>query len=276
MDDKDLTIKKNIADLFDKVSPVFDGSGPRYFAYFGERMVEEAGIKGGEKVLDVASGKGASLFAAAEKVGTSGAVVGIDIAEGMVKETNLEIKRRAVQNAEVMVMDAEKLQFESESFDHVLCGFGVFFFPNYKAALEEFMRVLKNGGNFTFTTFMSKSDDRFAWLGELVDKYSPSFEDEQEEEDGPVFNTEEGLYEILKESGFNNIRVLSEEKTFLYKSEQEWWDKLWTHGFRRVLDAMPEDKMKAFREEAFEKLREIKGEEGIYADMYVLYGLGTK
>jgi ubiquinone/menaquinone biosynthesis C-methylase UbiE len=276
MDDKDIDIKKNIADLFDKVSPVFDSSGPRYFAFFGQRMVEEAGIKDGQRVLDVASGKGASFFASAEKVGPTGEVVGIDIAEGMVKEINLEIERRDIHNAEVLLMDAENLQFNSESYDHVLCGFGLFFFPNYKVALEEFKRVLKVGGSFAFTTFMSKSDDSFAWLGELVDKYLPPFEDEQQENEGPVFDTEEGLYKILKEAGFNNVRVLCEEKNFLYKDEQEWWDKLWTHGFRRVLDAIPEEKMEAFREEVFSRLGEVKSEEGISAAMYVLYGLGEK
>jgi ubiquinone/menaquinone biosynthesis C-methylase UbiE len=276
VENKSIEIKKGIANLFDRVSSVFDGSGPRYFAYFGQRMVEEAGVKEGEKVLDVASGKGASLFSSAEKVGSSGEVIGIDIAEGMIKEINLEMERRAIQNTKAMVMDAEKLQFASESFDHVLCGFGVFFFPNYKVALEEFKRVLKKGGSFTFTTFMSKSDDKFAWLGELVDKYLPPIEDEYKEEDGPVFNTEEGLYKILKEAGFNDISVLCEEKTFLYKDEQEWWDKLWTHGFRRVLDAMPEDKTDNFKSEVFAKLKELKSEEGISDAMYVLYGFGMK
>lgn len=279
MENKSIEIKKNITDLFNKVSPVFDGSGPRFFTYFGERLVELTGIKQGQTVLDVATGKGASLFVAAEKVRENGKVIGIDIAEGMVRETNLEIQRRALKNAKAMVMDAENLEFINETFDHILCGFGVFFFPDYKVAFNEFIRVLKQGGKFSFTTFLRKSDDEFSWFHELVEKYLPPFQDEldeYQEEESPEFHTEEGLYKILKEAEFNNIQVIIEEKVFIYKDEQEWWDKLWTHGSIAVLERIPEDKMKDFKIEVFEKLREIKGEDGIAATIAVLYALGEK
>ncbi len=276
MEKKDINIKKNISNLFDKLSVSFDASGPRFFAYFGERLVEFAVIKGGEKVLDVATGKGASLFPSVDKVGRNGEVIGIDISEGMAHETNLEIQRKCLQNAKVMVMDAEKLEFVSGTFDHILCGFGLFFFPNYKAALAEFRRVLKSKGRFSFTTFLNKSDEKFMWFRELVKKYLPSSEGEFEEDDGPEFNTEEELYKALNDAGFKNIQVKSEEKTFKYKDEQEWWDKLWTHGFIRVLEAIPEERMEDFKSEVFVRLREMKESEGILATMFVLYAFGEK
>ncbi|MCB2296908.1 class I SAM-dependent methyltransferase [Clostridium tagluense] len=279
MENKNIEIKNSITDLFNKVSAVFDSSGPRFFAYFGERLVEIAGVVEGEKVLDVASGKGASLFLAADKVCANGKVIGIDIAEGMVNETNLEIQKRGINNTKAVVMDAENLDFNSETFDHILCGFGVFFFPNYKIAFNEFMRVLKNGGRFSFTTFSRKEDEKFMWLDDLVQKYLPEFEDEIDEyheEDSPEFDTEEGLYKILRGAGFKNIQVISEEKDFMYKDEQEWWDKLWTHGYIEVLEMIAEDRMEDFKAEVFEKLREVKEVEGIAATMSVLYAFGDK
>lgn len=279
MENKNLEIKKNITYLFNKVSTVFDSSGPKYFAYFGERLVQLSGVKEGEKVLDVASGKGASLFLAAEKVGKNGKVIGIDIARGMVNETNLEIQRRTVKNAEAMVMDAENLSFTNETFDHILCGFAVFFFPDYKTAFNEFKRVLKNGGRFSFTTFSRKRDEKFSWLDDLFKKYLSQFKDEldeYQEGDSPEFHTEEGLYKILKETGFKNTQVISEEKVFLYKDEQEWWDKLWTHGALAALEKIPLDNMEDFKSEVFEKLREIKEAEGISDTLYVLSTLGEK
>ena len=276
MEDKSIEIKEGVKSTFNKVAAVFDSSGPKFFEYFGERLVEFAGVKEGEKVLDVAAGRGASLFSSAEKVGQSGKVIGIDIAEGMVKETNLEIQRRGVKNVNVMVMDAEKLEFENQFFEHVNCGFGIFFFPNYKIALDEFMRVLKDDGRLSFTTFFRKSDEKFSWFDDLVEKYLPGFKDEPEEENGPEFDTEEGLYQILEEAGFRNIRILCEEKVFNYKDEQEWWDKLWTHGFIRTLERISEDKMEAFKTEVFDKLREIKESEGIDSTKFVLYASGEK
>ena len=279
MENKSIEIKKDITNTFNKVSAVFDGSGPRYFTYFGERMVELADIKEDEKVLDVASGKGASLFSAAEKVGKNGVVIGIDIAEGMVNEIDLEIQRRNIKNVHAMVMDAEKLEFANETFQHILCGFGVFFLPNYKVAFHEFMRVLKYGDRFSFTTFLRKKDDKFIWLDELFDKYLPVYEDELDEyqsEDIPEFDTEEGLYKILNQAGFKNIQVISEEKVFIYKDEQEWWEKLWTHGAITTLEKIPKDMLEDFKSEVFEKLKEMKEPKGIPHTMFVLYAFGEK
>ena len=53
--------------------------GPVYWDYFGEKLVEHASIHPGAKVLDVGCGSGSSLFPAAEKAGSKGYVVGVDI-----------------------------------------------------------------------------------------------------------------------------------------------------------------------------------------------------
>jgi len=71
----------------------------RYFPIFGEWLVETAHIPEGAKILDVACGRGAVLFPAAERVGTSGQVIGIDLAEGMASETQIEIQRRGLKQA---------------------------------------------------------------------------------------------------------------------------------------------------------------------------------
>ena len=101
----------------------------RYFPVFGEWLVEVAQIPEGAKILDVACGRGAVLFPAAERVGASGHVIGIDLADGMARETGLEIERRELNQAESRQMDAEHLTFPDSSFDFVLCGFSLQFFP---------------------------------------------------------------------------------------------------------------------------------------------------
>lgn len=63
---------------------------------------------------------------------------------------------------------------------------------------------------------------------------------------------------------------------FTYKDEQEWWDKLWTHGYIRILEMIPKDKIEDFKTEVFQKLEEIKEAEGISATMFVLYAFGEK
>ena len=70
-------------------------------------------------MLDVASGRGAVLFPAAEAVGLTGKVVGIDLAQEMAHTTNNEAARQGL-HAQVQVMDAEHLDFPNEAFDRVL------------------------------------------------------------------------------------------------------------------------------------------------------------
>ena len=101
----------------------------RYFPIFGQWLVETAQIPKGSQVLDVACGRGAVLFPAAQRVGPNGNVIGIDLAEGMARETNMEIQRRGLKQAEARRMDAEHLIFPDSSFDFVLCGFSLQFFP---------------------------------------------------------------------------------------------------------------------------------------------------
>jgi O-methyltransferase/aklanonic acid methyltransferase len=122
--------KRGTADVFSRAASTYDHVGPQFFTHFGRRLVELAQMLNKANVLDVAMGRGANLFPAAETVGSHGYVTGIDLSEAMVQETAKEINRRGLKNAEVRQMDAEHLEFSDASFDCVLCGFSIFFSPN--------------------------------------------------------------------------------------------------------------------------------------------------
>src|SRR5262245_1122721 len=92
--------KHEIIGVYDRAAPLFDQVGTRQFTYFGNLLVNSLHISSGSYVLDVASGRGALLFAAAEKAGTSGRVIGIDLAPTMGKETRAEIQRRNLTHVE--------------------------------------------------------------------------------------------------------------------------------------------------------------------------------
>jgi ubiquinone/menaquinone biosynthesis C-methylase UbiE len=61
--------------MFDRLAPDYDAIGQASFAYFGRRLVEEVGVEADDRVLDIACGRGAVLFAAAERVTAAGHVV---------------------------------------------------------------------------------------------------------------------------------------------------------------------------------------------------------
>src|SRR5262245_44160130 len=109
MNDDAAARKARAKTQFNTVAAEYD-AGPGCFAHFGRRLVNAAEIKPGQRVLDVASGRGAVLFACAEQLGKKGEVVGVDLADAMVRATNEEAARRGM-SGRVQVMDAEHLDF---------------------------------------------------------------------------------------------------------------------------------------------------------------------
>jgi SAM-dependent methyltransferase len=275
--------KQELAAFFGRAAPTYGHVGPRFFTRFGLRLVEVARLPLGAHVLDVAAGRGAVLFPAAEAVGSQGQVVGIDLSPSMVEQTSREIEQRALSNVSIQQMDAEHLQFPDESFDFILCGFAVFFFPQLDRALSEFRRVLRSQGCLVISTW-GQHDDRWKWYDDLFETYLPSPPDEQVPDNPPaprpVFNKPDGLVALLGGAGFTDVRVISDEADFIYSSAEEWWQTQWSHGARRGLEEIERnggaELLERFRLDAFEKLQTIKQPDGIHEMFRALFAVATK
>lgn len=231
--------KQALAGVFHRTSSTYDRVGPGVFAYFGRRLVEHAGLPPDARVLDVACGRGAVLFPAAQAVGAQGSVVGIDLAEGMLTETGREAADRGLVNIEIRRMDAEHLEFPNASFDAILCGFAIFFFPQVERAMAEFRRTLKPGGRIALSTWGDRFRKDWEWFDQLVEKYllpPPREEQAPASSRSPSFNTPEGMEKIMNAAGFVNVLVLSEIMDFTYATKEEVWESLWSHGARARLE----------------------------------------
>jgi ubiquinone/menaquinone biosynthesis C-methylase UbiE len=77
--DRGAAAKAETAGVFSRVAPTYDTVIP-FFQTFGRHLVAAASLRPGERVLDLACGRGAVLFPAALAVGEQGSVLGIDIA----------------------------------------------------------------------------------------------------------------------------------------------------------------------------------------------------
>lgn len=108
------------------------------------RLVEAAGLRAGERVLDVACGTGIVTRLAAGRVGPEGSVAGLDPNPAM-----LAVARDAAPADARIVWHqapAERMPLPDGSFDVVLCGMGLQFFADRAAGLREMRRVLVPGG----------------------------------------------------------------------------------------------------------------------------------
>jgi SAM-dependent methyltransferase len=112
-------------------------------------LVRHAGIKAGQRVLDVACGTGVVAVTAARK---GARVTGVDLTPELVAAARDNARIASVE-IEWHEGDVEQLPFEAAAFDVVVSQFGHMFAPRPEVAVREMLRVLKPGGVLAFSTW---------------------------------------------------------------------------------------------------------------------------
>jgi ubiquinone/menaquinone biosynthesis C-methylase UbiE len=111
-------------------------------------LLETAALQPGERVLDVGCGTGVIARLAAEAVGSSGSVTGLDLTPDMI-----EIARAVSPSTiEWHVGDATSLPFTDDAYDVVLCQMSLMFMPDRHTAVAEMRRVATTGGRVVVNT----------------------------------------------------------------------------------------------------------------------------
>ncbi|MGH7680938.1 MAG: class I SAM-dependent methyltransferase [Candidatus Eiseniibacteriota bacterium] len=131
------------------------------------RLVRHAGIRSGQRVLDVACGTGVVAITAAR---AGARASGLDLTPELIAHAR---ESSAIANVDIdwHEGDAEELPFEMNAFDVVVSQFGHMFAPRPEVAVAEMLRVLKPGGTIAFATWPPElmTGRMFA----LVAKYAP-------------------------------------------------------------------------------------------------------
>ena len=118
---------------------------------FALDLVNEAGLRPGERVLDVGCGTGIIARLAAERVGANGRVSALDVNAAMLNVARTLPSAIPIKWYETA---AESVPLPDNSFDAVFCGLSLQFFADKSAALREMYRVLKPGGRVYISTPM--------------------------------------------------------------------------------------------------------------------------
>ena len=120
----------------------------------------------------MATGQGACLIPAAAAVGPTGAVVGIDISEGMIEVLDRSIDAAGLSQVDVEVMDAEALTFDDCSFDVVTCAFALFHLDRVRVLPS--LRVYSSPvGRVAFSTFDNDTLG-YPWFADVVAPFLPA------------------------------------------------------------------------------------------------------
>jgi ubiquinone/menaquinone biosynthesis C-methylase UbiE len=244
---------------FDGAAPCYDSVIP-WFTHFGRVLSDAVQVRPNESVLDVATGRGAVLFAIlGQFAGPRQLAVGIDITERMASLTRDEISHRGDDHAEVLVADGESLPFASHSFDVITCGNSLNFFHDTVGALKEMHRVLRSGGRIGITLVAKRSP------GEAMIDFFP----EMARRHLPPDSThrprprELDVESLLSNAGFDVVDVGTAEATFEFPDEESWWSWASTHGDRVFFDLLDRDSLQTLKAQCFARLYSY-AEEGAY------------
>jgi len=123
------------------------GKWDRFFdeqmAFLNHRLIADARLRSGMRVLDLGSGTGYPALLAAQTVGSTGSVTGIDLAEQMLQAAERKAAVLKLSNITFRTGDITSLPFEAASFDAVITRFCLMFLPEIPKAVAEIVRILK-------------------------------------------------------------------------------------------------------------------------------------
>lgn len=260
-------------EVFEQIAAGYDNPSLRFFPFCGDRIAMHLQLKRGQKVLDIATGTGAALVAAAQMVGPQGRVQAIDLAGNMLDRAEHNLRMNGLNNADFHVMDATSLDFKSAYFDAITCSFGLFFLPDMPAALKEWFRVLKPGGRLIFTSFTANA---FQPQGKIfrddIDATGITLDDPGWQR----LNNEDACRTILQQAGFDNIQLLQEQLGYHLNDEQGWGDIILNSGLRAIFNKLPLEQRDKFLRRHLEKIATLKTDKGIWLDVEVLFSCGQR
>ena len=187
---------------------------------FAEPLLDAAGVRHGNRVLDVATGPGY----VAERAEARGAIpLGIDIADGMVA-----LARRNHPELEFTVGDAEDLPLSDGGFDAVVGNFVINHLPQPDRGLAEAARVLVAGGHLAFSAW--QRPDRMLVMGLIGEAIEAAGVEEDERAagipsgpDGYRFADQAEFRGLLEGAGLAEVAVEPVELVHRIADAEELW-----------------------------------------------------
>jgi len=193
----------------------FEGTADAYEAYlvpvlalWTDQLFDLAALKPGERVLDVACGTGIVARRAAERVGATGKIVGLDADAGM-----LSVARSVASGMRLAIewreASATAMPLPDSSFDVAFCQQGLQFFGDRLTALQEMHRVLVPGGRLALSVWRPiQHSPGYAVLADVLERHiGPEVAAMTR---APFALGDAGeLRGLLAEAGFRNVHIRS-------------------------------------------------------------------
>lgn len=242
--------------IWDRAAADYEGTGVDFFAPLGRELVARAGLRPGQHVLDVGTGRGHVLVPAAGGVGANGRVTGVDLSPAMVELTAADLAARGLTHATVQVGDAAAPHLPPGSIDAVLAGFMLFLLPDPAAAVRAYHAALRPGGRFAASTYGPPDPHAEEARHRLRRRAGLGV-------DAPdVFDDPAALAALVRAAGFTAVSVDDVAVPVRFRDVDQWWAWAWSVGYRGALERIALADLPAARDDVEDALAGARQDDG--------------
>jgi ubiquinone/menaquinone biosynthesis C-methylase UbiE len=247
-----------------------------HIAPVGEALLSALPVEPGDHILDVASGTGEPALTLARR-NPHTHITGIDAAPAMAKVAQNKVHNEHLSNISFSAMAAEKMEFADNSFDKLICRFGVMLFADSLQGLKEMQRVLKPGGHFALAVWSTaETMTTMHWAHRV-------FKNRLREEDQPALAKvtslgNPGVLEaLLQQAGFRHFTVECKRFDYRFNSFDEYWQIVEASDImKQQFDALPIEQRNEVRDEVSRFASDFHTENGLAIPHEYLLASGQK
>ncbi|WP_440763342.1 methyltransferase domain-containing protein [Natronorubrum sp. DTA7] len=195
---------------------------PPLFAPWAERLLDAVELQDGDRLLDVACGTGIVARSAVSRVGERGAVVGLDINEGMLAVAAETTDAEPRPPIDWRRGDATDLPFPDGRFDVVCCQQALQFVDEPSAALEEMHRVLASGGRAALSVWRPlEYQPGYVVAADALERHIGDEAGAMMRSPFPAWDGD-ALRTLAREAGFDDVSITIEIGSMRYPSIEEF------------------------------------------------------
>lgn len=249
-----------------------------------EDSVRRAAILPGSKVLELGVGTAIMSVKVAQRIGSKGRIIGIDVNPRMLKVAEEKKRSLGLANFELKKMRMERLRFPDNSFDHVISNFGICCAFNYDKTLTEAYRVLRPGGKLTYNHEGPRQTEASKIFNETFSKYktkTPSRRLRKKRQATSIHSKMLGNYtdpfvvlSKMERIGFRTPEASITTLTLVFGRIEEYLD-YWLVGNLEYQE-ISRDRQARFARDCSAKLGKLVTEDGLVDNSDVVFFSGYK